>query len=105
MTVDHVAWEHRTERAYDEQDPSHLLCPNGSLVASFDRAFLAAAGREVLALHRAAMSATDERTPMPRSRSAAAVEEPPECDAEADAVEAEGGTVTPIDGTTRAAGE
>lgn len=49
--------EHRGERAYDEADASHLVMPSGSLVASYDRAFLAAAGREVLALHRAAMAA------------------------------------------------
>lgn len=44
-------WEHRADRAYDEQDPSGLFMPNGSLVCSFNRAFLAAAARAVIALH------------------------------------------------------
>lgn len=56
------AVEHREDRAYDEQDPSSLVMPSGTLVASYDRAFLAAAGREVLALHLAARGGTDERT-------------------------------------------
>lgn len=43
--------EHRSERGYDEADSGHLVHPNGSLIASFDRSFLGAAGREVLALH------------------------------------------------------
>lgn len=43
--------EHRPERGYDEADPSHLVMPGGGLVASFDRAFLAAAGWVVLAEH------------------------------------------------------
>lgn len=43
--------EHRTDRAYDEADPSHLVHPNGSLVASYDRGFLASATREVIAQH------------------------------------------------------
>lgn len=55
--------EHRGDRVYDEADAGHLVHPNGSLVGSYDRAFLAAAGREVLALHRAQITAaTDERT-------------------------------------------
>jgi hypothetical protein len=54
--------EHRPSRPYDEQDAGHLLMPNGSLVGSYDRAFLAAAGCEVLALHRAQITTrTDER--------------------------------------------
>lgn len=44
-------WEHRPDRSYDEQDPSGLVMPDGSIVASFDRAFLVAATVEVLALH------------------------------------------------------
>lgn len=44
-------WEHRADRAYDEQDPSGLIMPDGSIVASFDRAFLVAATREVVRLH------------------------------------------------------
>lgn len=47
-------WEHRGDRAaYDEQDPSGLVMPNNSIVASFDRAFLASAARQVVALHLA----------------------------------------------------
>lgn len=42
--------EHRPERSYDETDPGHVVMPNGSLVGSYDRAFLAAATREALAL-------------------------------------------------------
>ena len=49
--ADVLACEHRGERAYDEQDASHLMLPNGTIVASFDRPFLGAATREVLALH------------------------------------------------------
>lgn len=45
--------EHRMDRPYDDASPSHLLMPNGSKVASFDRAFLGAAGREVLRLWEA----------------------------------------------------
>lgn len=56
------AIEHRPERSYDEQDPSTLVLPNGSHVASADRAFLASAAREVLAIHDAARTtATHER--------------------------------------------
>lgn len=48
-----VEWfEHRADRVYDEQDPSGLVMPNGSLVCSFDRAFLGAAARTVLELYR-----------------------------------------------------
>lgn len=44
--------EHRGDRpAYDERDASHLRHPNGSLVASFDRTFLGAATRHVLAIY------------------------------------------------------
>ena len=46
--ADVLWWEHRPDRAYDEQDASHLHSPNGSLVASFDRSFLNAATREVV---------------------------------------------------------
>lgn len=42
--------EHRGDRSYDEQDASHLRHPNGSLIASYDRDFLAAATREVIQL-------------------------------------------------------
>lgn len=49
--------EHREDRPYDESDPGHLVMPSGTLVASYDRAFLAAAGREVLALHIAEAAA------------------------------------------------
>lgn len=43
--------EHREDRPYDEADVSHLCHPNGSLVASGDRDFLAAATRQILAAH------------------------------------------------------
>lgn len=43
--------EHRGDRSYDEQDSSHLYHPNGSLIASYDRDFLAAATREVMDMH------------------------------------------------------
>lgn len=41
--------EHRPERPYDDEDASHLIMPNGSFVASYDRAFLGVALREVFA--------------------------------------------------------
>lgn len=47
--------EHRGDRAYDEQDASHLIMPSGTLVASYDRQFLGAAGREIIRLHRTEM--------------------------------------------------
>ena len=50
-------WEHRADRPYDERDPGGLKMPNGPLVCSFDRAFLGAAAREVIALHLAERSA------------------------------------------------
>ena len=43
-------FEHRLDRSYDEEDPGQVVHPNGSLVASFDRPFLAAACAEVLRL-------------------------------------------------------
>ena len=43
--------EHRGDRDYDAQDASHLIMPDGTLVASFHRGFLGAAGRHVLAAH------------------------------------------------------
>lgn len=43
--------KHRGDRSYDEQDASHLRHPNGSLIASYDRTFLAAATREVIDLN------------------------------------------------------
>lgn len=46
--ADALRFEHRGNRSYDEQDPSHIVHPNGSLIASYDRAFLAAAMRHVL---------------------------------------------------------
>lgn len=49
--------EARPDRPYDDEYPGHLVMPNGSLAASGDRAFLAAAGREVLALHIAEAAA------------------------------------------------
>lgn len=51
MTSEQFLLEHRNDRAYDEADASHLVMPGGGLVASYDRAFLAAATREVLQLH------------------------------------------------------
>lgn len=44
-------WEHRADRSYDEQDGGWLLHPNGTRIVSFDRDFIGAALREVLALH------------------------------------------------------
>lgn len=44
--------EHRGDRAYDERDPSHLIMPNGTLVASYHRGFLAAACREIFNHYR-----------------------------------------------------
>lgn len=44
------ALEYRSDRAYDEQTPGHWILPNGSVVASFHRGFLGAAGREALRL-------------------------------------------------------
>ncbi len=52
VTID--AFEHRGDRAdYAEQDPACLFHPNGSQITSFDRAFLGAAMREVLAIYAA----------------------------------------------------
>ena len=53
MTVrdiyDALACENRADRRmYDEQHASTVRHPNGSLIASFDRAFLAAALRHTL---------------------------------------------------------
>lgn len=51
-----AGWEHRHDRAYDECAPSTVLVPRPdgrvTLLCSFDRAFLAAATREVLARGR-----------------------------------------------------
>ncbi len=43
-------WEHRPDHVYDEQDPAHWIMPDSSMVGSFDRAFLGAAGRALFAL-------------------------------------------------------
>ncbi len=40
--------EVRFDKPYDEQTPSHIVHWNGSLIASWDRPFLAAATRAVL---------------------------------------------------------
>ena len=48
-SVDHL--EHRPDRPYDEQDPSGLLMPNGTLVCSQHPGFLGAAARAVVELH------------------------------------------------------
>jgi hypothetical protein len=51
-----LTFEHRPERPYDQQDASHLYCPNGSQVASFDPTFLTAAAPHVFALWSSASS-------------------------------------------------
>lgn len=43
--------EHRGERAYDEQDASTLILPNGTLLASFHRPFMTVCARLVLDAH------------------------------------------------------
>lgn len=49
-----VEAEVRSDRGvYDEETPSHLFLPNGTIVASFHRGFLGAAARYVLDLWRA----------------------------------------------------
>jgi hypothetical protein len=42
---DVLACERRLDRAYDEQSAASIVCPNGTIVATFDRAFCAAALR------------------------------------------------------------
>lgn len=37
------AIEHRGDKPYDQQDPSHLIMSNGSMLASIDYAFMTAA--------------------------------------------------------------
>lgn len=32
--ADVLYWEHRSDRSYDETDPSHLYLPNGTTVAA-----------------------------------------------------------------------
>lgn len=51
MTGDIRALEHRTDRSYDESDPATIMHPNGTRMATFDRALAAALTREVLDLH------------------------------------------------------
>ncbi len=43
--------EHQGDKPYDQRDQSHLVMPDGSLVASGDPTFLTAAAPYVLALH------------------------------------------------------
>lgn len=54
-------WEHRADRSYDEQDPACVIHPNGTQIASFDRAFIGAAAREVLCLMTLAGSSATEQ--------------------------------------------
>lgn len=54
---DVTALEARPERAYDEQNASTLVLPNGSRLASFDRPFMTVCARLVLAAHSAVMVA------------------------------------------------
>jgi hypothetical protein len=42
--------KHRHDRPHDEPNPSHVLHPNGSAIASFDRTFISAAIPAVLDL-------------------------------------------------------
>lgn len=46
--------EHRADRPYDEQDPSHLLLPNGTSADFTDRALGNAMARATLASWEAA---------------------------------------------------
>lgn len=51
--VETLLLEHRYNRPYDEQTPSTLIHPNGTLACSYDRPLLNAMAREVLAAYDA----------------------------------------------------
>lgn len=57
-----VTFEARPDRPYDERSAATVMHPNRSLVCSFDRAFVAAALREVLELHRQRLATNAELT-------------------------------------------
>lgn len=53
--IDVLAFEHRADRAYDDQDASHLVVPHGAPAGTFSRPLCAAMGRAVLEQHSQAM--------------------------------------------------
>lgn len=59
--VEILDFEKRPDRGiYDEETPSTMCHPNGTLIASFDRPFCAAATREILAIEFATIQAADK---------------------------------------------